>query len=205
MIRRSRWTGTRGLVCLLLLSCHVSDSHASTAGLICGRNDDYLGQSLPRSYFETHADVDSRDATSAPDQETPLLRVRHRGMRTLLSDATHYSEHQVPQRSAVRRVEGGGAYELENVCIHARFKGGVTLHGVEDISGDGDGLPLCNEAGCFTFPVTYTNDKLPHGKRGHSGWIEDATAVIMPLTAGNPWHFLHHVIPLSHVGDCRNH
>ncbi|CAI5964683.1 unnamed protein product [Closterium sp. NIES-64] len=112
---------------------------------------------------------------------------------------THYSKQQVPQRSAVRRVEGGGAYELENVCIHARFKGGVTLHGVEDVPSDGDGLPLCNEAGCFTFPVTYTNDKLPRGKRGHSGWIDDATAVIMPLTAGNPWHFLHHAIPLSHV------
>ncbi|CAI5979068.1 unnamed protein product [Closterium sp. NIES-65] len=116
-----------------------------------------------------------------------------------LSEATHYSKQQVPQRSAVRRVEGGGAYELENVCIHARFKGGVTLHGVEDVPSDGDGLPLCNEAGCFTFPVTYTNDKLPRGKRGHSGWIDDATAVIMPLTAGNPWHFLHHAIPLSHV------
>ncbi|CAI5973530.1 unnamed protein product [Closterium sp. NIES-65] len=294
------------------------------AGLICGRNDDYLGQSLPHSYFETHADVDSRDATSAPAQETPLLRIstaspvsptphppsspsplspcslplftppfcgpicfppfcppflppfpppsptpfslffplplsdathyskqqvpqrssmkqkeggganelengpllvivtrppilpasllphspsfsRHALQQVAgaaairLSEATHYSKQQVPQRSAVRRVEGGGAYELENVCIHARFKGGVTLHGVEDVPSDGDGLPLCNEAGCFTFPVTYTNDKLPRGKRGHSGWIDDATAVIMPLTAGNPWHFLHHAIPLSHV------
>ncbi|CAI5943374.1 unnamed protein product, partial [Closterium sp. NIES-64] len=122
-----------------------------------------------------------------------------------LSEATHYSKQQVPQRSAVRRVEGGGAYELENVCIHARFKGGVTLHGVEDVPSDGDGLPLCNEAGCFTFPVTYTNDKLPRGKRGHSGWIDDATAVIMPLTAGNPWHFLHHAIPLSHLLSSQRH
>ncbi|CAI5467991.1 unnamed protein product [Closterium sp. Yama58-4] len=122
-----------------------------------------------------------------------------------ISDATHYSKQQVPRRSSVRRVEGGGAYELENVCIHARFKGGVTLHRVEDVPGDGDGLPLCNEAGCFTFPVTYTNDKLPRGKRGHSGWIEDATAVIMPLTAGNPWHFLHHVIPLSHLLASQHH
>ncbi|CAI5490662.1 unnamed protein product, partial [Closterium sp. Naga37s-1] len=122
-----------------------------------------------------------------------------------VSEATHYSKQQVPQRSAVRRVEGGGAYELENVCIHARFKGGVTLHGVEDVPANSDGLPLCNEAGCFTFPVTYSSDKLPRGKRGHSGWIEDATAVIMPLTAGNPWHFLHHVIPLSHLLSSQRH
>lgn len=58
------------------------------------------------------------------------------------------------------------------------------------------GLELCNEFRCAAYPVSANKKTFPCHR---AKWVTDASAVVLPLTNGNPWHFMHHLLPLTQV------
>lgn len=169
---------------ILLLFPFLALSTFSTA-FLCPRGSDFKGVSIPSQLLHVHkTEKGRRFSTPSPR----AVRVKDLGGKLL-------SGRRVFPRSTVKQIKGQAMYVLRNFCIRPYKQGGVTFF---DLQRPIHALRVCNEVGYHNYSVSSISKPPLHFFTG-ARWISSASALILPLTAGNPWHFLHHLLPLTLV------